>query len=134
MVFNPQNIRLLKAWAKVNQKILKESMAKRKVGNTGALEASLDYEVTEKAIRVMHNYYGIFPDMGAGRGMKQADVRTGGSKRKRKQWFTKPFWRDVTRLGDLMAQQFGMLATTEIEMTHSAMTNGTNVLELPATL
>lgn len=62
-------------------------------------------------------YYGIFPDMGVGRGVKYEDVPT--SNRQAKPWYSNQFHREVIKLGYLMAERYGEKAMEAISIIES---------------
>ena len=50
-------------------------------------------------------YYGKFPDMGVGRGVKLGDP---SGNRQRKPWYSSVFLKEVYALGRLLAEKYGI--------------------------
>ena len=71
---------IAQAWAKITIIKWKKKLAINKVGNSGALLQSFQYNVLASAqgnvlkITLLFEYYGRFVDMGVGRGVKIGDV------------------------------------------------------------
>lgn len=59
-------------------------------------------------------YYGIFPDMGVGKGVTYDQVRQ--SNRTPKPWYSKQFFNEVKKLGYIMAEKYGEKALEAISM------------------
>lgn len=85
------------------------------IGSTGELLKSLEASVTVDAdgnpekITFLYLYYGIFTDMGVGRGVRLGD-RSGS--RKKKPWYSSIFLNQVAVLGRKMAERYGYDAAT----------------------
>jgi hypothetical protein len=62
-------------------------------------------------------YYGIFPDMGVGKGVPYEKV--GQSNRKAKPWYSKQFYTEVKKLGYIMAEKYGEKAMEAISLIES---------------
>ena len=107
MDINPGIIELKKA-AEIIAENLGQSIIQRGVIDTQALLQSLDWKVIGNTIHILYNYYGMYPDMGVGRGVKIADVRDFSSKRKRKRWYAKTMFREVARLSEKVAKLTGL--------------------------
>jgi hypothetical protein len=73
-------LEIAQAWAKITIIKWKKKLATGKVGNSGALLQSFQYNVLASAqgnvlkITLLFEYYGRFVDMGVGRGVKIGDV------------------------------------------------------------
>lgn len=78
------------------------------VEETGALLQSLDWDAIGNQIHILYNYYGMFPDMGVGKGASLYDKGT--TSRKAKPWYNKVIHREIMRLTELMAAQVGKRA------------------------
>lgn len=102
------------AWLKYAIKNIRERIKKLKVEDTGELYRSIDGAVQELSggdsykAEILYNYYGIFPDRGAGRGQTADEVsvnKLAGSGRKRKPW-TKAITRESRSFGEVMQKVF----------------------------
>ncbi len=106
-------------------------MRSQKIGGTLDLARSLNYEVMESAggdvqkVKFFYNYYGMFVDMGVGKGTKIGSVKDytisrrlegkhGGNQRHAKKWYSKTMYAEVLKLGALMQQQYGKKAVARI--------------------
>lgn len=80
------------------------------IGSTGELLKSLESQVTVDAngnpekVTFLFLYYGIFVDMGVGRGVKFGQS---SDRRKRKPWYSSVFMKQVAVLGRKMAERYG---------------------------
>lgn len=83
------------AWLKIAVQEIKDKINKLKVRDTGALFNSVHGSIQEISggdaykASLLYNYYGIFPDMGVGKGIQKGDANVGkllGFKRKAKPW------------------------------------------------
>lgn len=85
------------------------------IGSTGELLKSLEAQVAVDAdgnpekITFLYLYYGIFTDMGVGRGVKLGDS---SDRRQRKPWYSSVFMKQVAILGRKMAERYGYDAAT----------------------
>jgi len=85
------------------------------IGSTGELLKSLEAHVAVDAngnpakITFLYLYYGIFTDMGVGRGVKLGDK---SETRKKKPWYSSTFLKEVNVLGRKMAERYGYDAAT----------------------
>lgn len=85
------------------------------IGSTGELLKSLQAQVAVDAngnpakITFLYLYYGIFTDMGVGRGVKLGDK---SDTRKKKPWYSSVFLKEVNILGRKMAERYGYEAAT----------------------
>ena len=59
-------------------------------------------------------YYGGFPDMGVGKGVKYDQVA--GSNRRAKPWYSKQFASEVRKLAGIMAERYGDRALDAIKL------------------
>lgn len=82
--------------------------------STGELLKSLEAHVALDAkgdpekITFLYLYYGKFPDMGVGRGVKLGET----GKRTVKPWYSSTFLKEINTLGRLMAERYGYNAAT----------------------
>jgi len=78
--------------------------------DTGELIQSLQAHVSVDAngspekITFFYTWYGIFPDMGVGRGVHLGDQ---SETRQKKPWYSSVFIGQVNKLGRLMAERYG---------------------------
>lgn len=85
------------------------------IGSTGELLKSLQAHVAVDAngnpakITFLYLYYGIFTEMGVGRGVKLGDK---SETRKKKPWYSSVFLKEVNILGRKMAERYGYEAAT----------------------
>lgn len=85
------------------------------IGETGELVKSLRAQVEIDAngnpekITFLFLYYGIFTDMGVGRGVKLGDR---SDTRKKKPWYSSVFLKQVAILGHRMAERYGFDAAS----------------------
>ncbi len=76
------------AWAKITIIKWKKKLAINKVGNSGTLLQSFQYNFLASAqgnvlkITLLFEYYGRFVDMGVGRGVKIGDVKESATSRR----------------------------------------------------
>ena len=80
------------------------------IGSSGELLKSLEAHVQADArgnpakITFFYLYYGIFTDMGVGRGVHLGEY---SKTRKKKPWYSSTFKKEVHILGRLMAEKYG---------------------------
>ena len=100
-------------WTSITILRLKSSLAKNNVGKTQKLLNSFTQSVNTGngdylKIIITYMYYGIFPDMGVGKGINIAKALTGGKfKRKRKVWYSKTIGQEISKLSFFMAKKAG---------------------------
>ncbi len=124
---------IAQAWAKITIIKWKKKLAINKVGNSGALPKSFQYNVLASAqgnvlkITLLFEYYGRFVDMGVGKGVKIGDVKESsasrklsgkmlGNRRRPKKWYSKTFHAEVMKLSEIFAKEYGhrgVVAITE---------------------
>lgn len=114
------NIKLtVEEWAEIVVKIWEEKMIQLGISNTFQLANSFAFHVISNSggdvqkIQFAFNYYGMFVDMGVGRGLKLSD-RVNTSLRKPKPWYTKTFMREVKKLGYIIAEKYGYMGAITI--------------------
>lgn len=108
------------AWADIVLERWERKILTLKVIDTGELLNSLMHQVETDSngnpnkIVFAFLYYGIFPDMGVGKGttLEQRDDST----RKRKQWYSKQLWREVRTLGTIIAEKYGERAANAVNL------------------
>jgi hypothetical protein len=116
MTLSPGIIELQKA-AQYIKENLQESIIQKKVADSGALFDSVDWKVVGDTIHILYNYYGMFPDMGVGKGIPIGEVAMmrGQGGRRAKKWYSPVIYREVARLAEKTALLTGIQATASIE-------------------
>ena len=98
-------------WAEIVIERWQKKIAKYKIGSTGALVRSFTSAVEADAkgdvqkITFTYLYYGMFVDMGVGRGTKYS--QRGTTKRQIKPWYSIVVRREIYKLGELMIVTHG---------------------------
>lgn len=103
------------AWADITLKIWHNKITELKVWETGALYESLKNTLLAMAgtdvdkIEFSFKLYGIFVDMGVGREIFRGNDGDLGYTpiRKRKEWYSRIFYREVMRLREILMEKFG---------------------------
>lgn len=121
------NIETFEAWANITMEIWQDRMMKYQVRDSGALFSSLKQHVNAQAngssdrIDFFFLYYGIFVDMGVGGEFKRGnsgdtgyDYGLSSPKRQAKPWYSKAFYGQVKRLGEIVAEKYGDAASQQI--------------------
>ncbi len=99
-------------WAEIVIERWQKKIAKYKIGSTGALVRSFTSAVEADAkgdvqkITFTYLYYGMFVDMGVGRGTKYS--QRGTTKRQIKPWYSSIVRREIYKLGELMIEKHGV--------------------------
>ena len=99
-------------WAEIVIERWQKKIAKYKIGSTGALVRSFTSAVEADAkgdvqkITFTYLYYGMFVDMGVGRGTKYSQIGT--TKRQIKPWYSSIVRREIYKLGELMIEKHGV--------------------------
>lgn len=103
-------------WTYITVLRLKSSLQEKKVGKTLKLLSSFTQSVDVGSgdylkIMITYLYYGIFPDMGVGKGIDMATALRGGKfKRKRKVWYSSTISKEMAKLSFFMAAKAGTQA------------------------
>ncbi len=119
-VGNAINPKTIEAWASIVLDIWQDRMMKYDVRSSGALWSSLKQHVitqsagdTEK-VDFFFNYYGVYVDMGAGRGFEKGNTgdagnNRDGSRRRRvtKPWYSAAFYGQVKKLTEILQEKYG---------------------------
>ena len=103
------------AWADIVLKIWHNKITELQVYDTGALYESLKNSLFTAAgndvnkVEFSFQLYGIFVDMGVG---KEIEKGNGGDlgftpNRKRKEWYSRIFYREVMKLKEILVEKFG---------------------------
>lgn len=119
-------------WAKYANQDLGKSLTKKHIGVTGALSSSLKFSLIgphDDVQKVKFSFlnYGKFSDMGVGRGQKLGDIKgnktiykeTGVHGRKATKWFSKVIFPEANTLGKLLAVNYGLQISNEINESFS---------------
>lgn len=99
-------------WAEIVIERWQKKIAKYKIDSTGALVRSFTSAVEADAkgdvqkITFTYLYYGMFVDMGVGRGTKYS--QRGTTKRQIKPWYSSVVRREIYKLGELMIEKHGV--------------------------
>lgn len=111
---------LLKQWAKITIERLQNRIRKNKIGHSNALINSLTFDIIAATggerdkIIFLHNFYGMFVDMGVGRGVSISNRKDYGNDRKLesnkhlgrhrrpKKWYSPTMYAEVIALADLL--------------------------------
>lgn len=113
-------IEILKAWADIVIQRWISKISKLAVYETGELVRSFSSQVYADSqgdaskIVFAFLYYGLFPDMGVGKGVPYEMVSQ--SNRKVKPWYSKQLFNEVRKLGYIMAERYGERAMEAISL------------------
>lgn len=108
----------VKAWAEIVLDIWDDKIVKYQVMETVALANSLMHHVITSSngnpelVQFFFNYYGKFVDMGVGKGTDLQHATF--SNRTKKPWYSKPFYSQVMRLGQILADKYAHKASMAI--------------------
>lgn len=98
-------------WLKIAIKQIRAKIRKLRIGQSGDLERSLEGKVspyrTGYRAELYYRFYGIFPDMGVGKGVPQDEVKLQkqlGGRRKPKRW-TREVAHQGHRFGDVIGRK-----------------------------
>ena len=111
---------IAQGWLKFALKEIKDKIRKLKIGQSGTLERTVDGSVKKHGpgwkAEIRSRYYGIFPDMGVGRGVPRDEVRLQkqlGGRRKAKRW-TREVAHQGHRFGELIGRGMADQATQSV--------------------
>ena len=111
---------MLQQWADIVIERWMAKISKLKIIETSELLRSFTSQVHMDAngdaskIVFTFLYYGIFPDMGVGKGVTYEKVSQ--SNRRAKPWYSKQFHKEVVKLGYIMAERYGEKAMEAISI------------------
>lgn len=117
---NNDDFNMAVAWADITIQRWESKIVKLNIVETSALLKSFTSHVSQDAkgnpekIIFTFLYYGIFPDMGVGKGVSYGQV--GDSNRKAKPWYSRQFTAEVHKLAELMAEKYGQKALDVINI------------------
>lgn len=113
-------VNILIEWAEIVIQRWLSKISRLDVIDTGELMRSFTSQVITDAagnadkIAFTFLYYGIFPDMGVGKGI--TSDRVGQSSRRPKPWYSRQFFNEVKKLGYIMAEKYGEKALEAISI------------------
>jgi len=113
------------AWANIVLERWIRNIIRLKVIDTGELLRSLQHQVEidsngdPQKITFAFVYYGIFPEMGVGKGIKYGEE----SERKKKPWYSKQMMREVNIFGRIMAEMYGEQAVDAMRLIETKKNN-----------
>lgn len=111
---------MLQQWADIVIERWMAKISKLKIIETSELLRSFTSQVHMDAngdaskIVFTFLYYGIFPDMGVGKGVTYEKVSQ--SNRRAKPWYSQQFHKEVVKLGYIMAERYGEKAMEAISI------------------
>ena len=106
------------AWAKIVVERWENKITRLRIHHTGDLSRSFAIHVFTQAngdpdkIEFAFNYYGKFVDMGVGRGVKMDLTGNGG--RTAKPWYSRTFFSQVKRIGEILREKYAYKAQLSI--------------------
>lgn len=106
------NSETVAAWADIVLKIFKEKLTEFKIYDSGELYNSLLSTMLSASgnnvsrIDFSFKLYGIFVDMGVGREIFVGNPGDVPTIRKRKEWYSRVFYREVMRLKEILAEKY----------------------------
>lgn len=106
----PEYNEMVRQWADIVIERWIRKIQQLDIGSTGELVKSLEAHVAVDAagnpekITFLYLYYGIFTDMGVGRGVKLGER---SDTRRKKPWYSSIFLKQVAILGRKMAERYG---------------------------
>ncbi len=111
----------LEAWADIVIDNWLNNIAKLRIGYYFQLEQTLAHEIQgggagqlPTAVQFSFPLYGKFVDMGVGRGVKLEDVKSGYNNRKPKKWYSRTFYSETMKLGEILGEKYARLGTIAI--------------------
>ncbi|WP_372772094.1 hypothetical protein [Mangrovibacterium sp.] len=100
----------VEAWAEIVIDKWETMIARLHIGHSGNLINSFTHHVITQSggnpelIEFTFEYYGKFVDMGVGRGVTIGEVEF--SDRRRKPWYSKTFFSQVKKLGEILGEKY----------------------------
>lgn len=116
------NEETIRAWAEITLKIWRAKITELKIYETGELYESFLNDLTVSAgndvgkVEFSFKLYGIFVDMGVGREISKGNSGDLGFTpvRKRKEWYSRIFYREVMILKDILKEKYGKAVVDQI--------------------
>lgn len=114
MADQPNMSLTVEAWADIVIDKWENMIARLHIGNSSTLINSFAQHVVTQAngnpgrIEFVFEYYGKFVDMGVGRGISIGEVEF--SDRKPKPWYSKTFFSQVKKLGEILSEKYSQKA------------------------
>jgi hypothetical protein len=111
---------IVKPWLDILKDRLDKKLTKMRIGYSDTLRRSIKGDILAASggnverVKLMYAYYGMFVDMGVGRGQKLGDVKDNASVnrlvgmkgRKPKKWVSKSLYAEVNILADLVMEHY----------------------------
>jgi hypothetical protein len=112
----------ISAWADITLKIWRDKIVALQVYDTGELMLSLKNELTRAAgnsvekVEFTFKLYGVFQDLGVGREISRGNGGDLGftPNRKRREWYSKVFYREVMRLKEILIDRYGKASAQQV--------------------
>lgn len=108
----------LEKWGQITEERLSTSLEKFSVGKTNSLKASIKVDLRGDAKAILrYNLYGMFVDMGVGKGKRFSDadkLGRGRKGRKKKLWYSKRINKEVFALSLAMSNNAGEILLASI--------------------
>ena len=120
-------LEMTQEWARIVIERWQKRMESLNMGDSGELLKSFESQVSVDAngdpskITFAFLYYGRFPDMGVGRGVKLSDVPDSTGRRQVKPWYSQTFMNEVVKLGHFLAAKYGLDAAMVMQSFRSNM-------------
>lgn len=100
----------VEAWASIVVERWETQIARLNIGHSGNLINSFAHHIITQSqgnperIEFAFEYYGKFVDMGVGRGVSIGEVEF--SDRRKKPWYSKTFFSQVKKLGEILSVKY----------------------------
>lgn len=120
MAENTNLILTAEAWAEILIEKWQDRIRKMGLVDDSDLLNSFESEVMANAggdlqrIDLAYLMYGLFQDMGVGKGVKLEDAGTGATSRRPSRWYSSVFYGQVKRLAQILASKYGRIAIINI--------------------
>ncbi len=114
------NSETIAAWADIVLKIWKQKLTELQIYESGDLYSSLLTTLLassgDNVTRIDFSFklYGIFVDMGVGREIFAGNPGDVPTIRKRKEWYSRIFYREVMRLKEILAEKYGAQVSEQV--------------------
>ena len=121
----------VEAWADIVIKNWQRKIVELEIGVTGSLYDSFKSNVIDNAggvperVEFAMDYYGVFVDMGVGKGTTLETRSSGNTARKAKPWKSKELYAQVNRLSQILAEKYGIIGASVISENIIAINNKT---------
>lgn len=108
------------AWMDITEKIFRRKILMLDIWNTGALYDSLEHQAFlnsngfPEKVDFLYKYYGIFSDMGVGKGVSVGTPGNVPTTRKAKPWKSKVLFAQVQRLSEILSNKYSIIGASII--------------------